>query len=94
MPGKIRVGIRFCCPAVCSPNCYEENRYNLCGYFTMSELPEDKAKTFLAGVTTSEYCVYIKIETFCGKTVTIIHTLLKEICGNATMGKSTAQQWP
>ncbi len=57
----------------------------------MSELPEDEAENFSVHVIKSKHCVYIKIKTLCGNTVPIIHTSLKEICGNATLHLSTVQ---
>ncbi len=47
----------------------------------MSELSKDGAENFSAHVTKSEQHAYIKIKTLCRKTVPIIHTLLKEVCG-------------
>ncbi len=50
------------------------------------------AENFSANVTKSEQYSYIKIETLCGNIVCIIYTPLKEVCGNATMDRSTVQQ--
>ncbi len=36
---------------------------------------------------------YIKIKTLRGNTVSIIHTLLKEVYENATLDRSTVQWW-
>ncbi len=55
----------------------------------MSELSKDGAKNFLAYVTKYNQCAHIKIETLYGNTVPIIHTSLKEVCGNATLDRST-----
>ncbi len=46
----------------------------------------------IKNVTKSKQFAHIKIETLWGSTVPIIHTLLKEICGNATLNSSTIQQ--
>ncbi len=58
----------------------------------MLELSKDEAKNFSAQVTQSKQHAYIKIETLHGNTVSIIHALLKEVCGNAILGWSTVQQ--
>ncbi len=58
----------------------------------MSELSEDEAENFLAHVAKFEQCVYIKIKTLCDNTDPIIHASLKEVCGNATLDRSTTQR--
>ncbi len=59
----------------------------------MSELSKNETENFPAYVTKFEQCAYIKIKTLCSNTVPIIHASLKEVCGNATLDKSTVQWW-
>ncbi len=59
----------------------------------MSELSKDEAENFWAHVIKSEQCAYIKIETWYGNTVAIIHALLKEVCGNETLNRSIVRWW-
>ncbi len=59
----------------------------------MSELSEDKKENFSLHVTKSDQPAYIKIETLCGNIVSINHTWLKEVCGNATLNRSNIKQW-
>ncbi len=57
----------------------------------MLELSEDEAENFSAHVKKSEQHAY-KIETLCGNTAPIIHTLLKEVCENATRDRIQFKQ--
>ncbi len=59
----------------------------------MLELSEYEAENFLARVTKSEQHAYIKIKTLHDSTVPVTHTLLKDVCRNATLDRCTVQQW-
>ncbi len=91
MTVKIWVEIRFCWPVVYSLNCYKVNNGNVSLIFHNVRVVQNKAENFSAHVTESEQPTYIKVETLCGNAVPIIHTLLKEVCGNITLDRSTVR---
>ncbi len=59
----------------------------------MLELPEDEVEHFVTYIIKSKQRTHIKIETLHGNTVPITHVSLKEVCGNATLDRSTVQWW-
>ncbi len=59
----------------------------------MSESSDDEAENFSADITKSKQCACFKIETLCGNTVLIVYISLEEVCGNATLDRSTVQKW-
>ncbi len=94
MPAKIRLRIWFCCAAVCRLNCYKENVVIFLVVsliFCNVRVVWRWSRKFLACVTKSKQGAFIKIKTMCGNMFPIIHTLLKEVCGNATLDRSTIQ---
>ncbi len=84
----------FCWPALCILNCYKEN---VIIFVIVSLIFHDVRvfkwwnRKFLG--SHSVQSVYIKVKTLCNNTVPIIHASLKEVCGNATLDRSTVQLW-
>ncbi len=48
-----------------------------------------KQKTLLAHIMKFEQHAHVNIKTLRGNTASLIHALLKEVCGNATLNRIT-----